>query len=325
MATENASGAGVQSRGRRVASAGARGLAGVGMLLLACGAAACGGEEDGGTGSLRVRVSGEGAARDGYPYVEQGVEIRFGDGWSIAFRKYLVSFGDIEVAGLDGEVGSASGARYVADLHTGDPTAEEIEGLAARRWDSVSFSVVEAGEESVALEGVSGEDLSLMKAGGFTFYIDGEATHAERGRFDFTWGIVNPTRNRNCTNGLDGTDGVIVRPSATTEAELTFHVDHLFWDTLGAEQSQLRFDPMWGANKDGDTTITFQELAGQRLADLTDPEGEPLRDEAGQALVYNPGSIPLPDKNLQEFVRVSAASQAHLNGLGLCSVQALKR
>ena len=50
----------------------------------------------------------------------QGVEIQFGDGWSIAFRKYLVSFGDIEVAGLDGEVGSASGARYVADLHAGE-------------------------------------------------------------------------------------------------------------------------------------------------------------------------------------------------------------
>ncbi|HSO00666.1 MAG TPA: hypothetical protein VLS89_20380, partial [Candidatus Nanopelagicales bacterium] len=109
----------------------------------------------------------------------------------------------------------------------------------------------------------------------------------------------------------------------TTDAEITFHVDHVFWDTLGAEQSRLRFDPMWGANKNRDLVIDLDELAAQRLADLTDPEGQPLLDEAGQPLVYNPGSIPLPDKNLLEFVLVSAASQAHLNGLGLCSVQAL--
>ncbi|AKT39440.1 hypothetical protein [Chondromyces crocatus] len=292
-------------------------------LALSCWAVGCGGGEDGGTGALRVRISGEGAAREGYPFVKEGVEVRFADGWSITFRKYLVSFGDIEVKGLDGEPGSSSGKRYVADLHAGDQIAEEIEGLSPRRWDALSFSVLPASEESLPLGNVSEEDMARLAAGRFTYYIDGEASHPERGRFDFQWGLQNPTRNRNCSNGLDGTDGVIVRPNATTEAELTFHVDHLFWDTLGAEQSRLRFDPMWGANKDGDTTITFDELSGQRLADLTDPEGAPLRDEAGQALVYNPGSIPLPDKNLREFVLVSSASQAHLNGLGLCSVQAL--
>lgn len=290
--------------------------------LVLAGAAGCGGGEDG-TGTLRVRVSGEGAAKEGYPYVKQGVEIRFVDGWSIEFRKYLVSFGDIEIRGQDGELGSASGRRYVADLHTGDPVAEEIEGLAPRRWESVSFSVLPAGEDSAPIGGATAEDAALMAAGGFAYYLDAIATHPERGSFEARWGLANPTRNRNCTNGLDGTDGVIVRPSATTDAEITFHVDHAFWDTLGAEQSRLRFDPMWGANRGGDALIELDELAQQRLADLTDPEGQPLLDEAGQPLVYNPGSIPLPDKNLREFVLISAASQAHLNGLGLCSVQAL--
>jgi hypothetical protein len=37
--------------------------------------------------------------------------------------------------------------------------------------------------------------------------------------------------------------------------------------------------------------------------------------------VYDPGSLPLPDKNLYEYVLVSMASMAHLNGLGLCSVE----
>jgi hypothetical protein len=56
---------------------------------------------------------------------------------------------------------------------------------------------------------------------------------------------------------------------------------------------------------------------------LQDPDGEPLLDEEGEPLVYDPGAIPLADKNLREFLLAASASQAHLNGLGLCSVQRL--
>lgn len=106
-------------------------------------------------------------------------------------------------------------------------------------------------------------------------------------------------------------------------AELTCHVDDLFWDTLGAEQARLRFDPIWGADRDRDGFVDLDELAQQRLADLQDPDRAPLLDEDGVPLVYDPGAVPLADKNLREFLVAASASQAHLDGLGLCSVQRL--
>jgi hypothetical protein len=100
-------------------------------------------------------------------------------------------------------------------------------------------------------------------------------------------------------------------------------MDHMFWDTLGTEVAQLRFDPIWGADVDQDGTVTTEELTDQRISALADPMGAPLLDEEGAPLVYDPGSLPLPDKNLYEFIQLSMASMAHLNGLGLCSVERL--
>jgi hypothetical protein len=298
-----------------------RAVVALGWAALAC--AACGDDAIGEGGALVVRASGEASAKQGYPYERDGVEFRFVDGWTLVFDRYLVSFGDIEVATRDGETGSASGRRFIADLKQGDPVVEEVGDLEPRRWDSLSFSVLNADASSELVGQVRGEDADRMRADGLSYLVEGVATHPEKGSLRFSFAQQNATRNRNCTNGLDGTDGVIVRENATTEAELTFHVDHLFWDTLGAEQARLRFDPIWGADRNRDGFVDLEELAQQRLADLQDPDGEPLLDEEGEPLVYDPGAIPLADKNLREFLLAASASQAHLNGLGLCSVQRL--
>ncbi len=304
-------------------SGGARRVLACAWALAAPALVACGDDASSGGGTLVVRVSGEEAAKQGYPMQRDGQTYEFVDGWTLVFDRYVVSFGDIEVATQDGSVGSDAGLRYVVDLKLGDPAVETIEALEARRWDAIGFSVLSADADSVVVGQVRDEDLARMRDEGLTYLVEGVATHPEKGELRFSLPMVNPTRNRNCTNGVDGTDGVVVRESATTEAEITFHVEHLFWDTLGAEQARLRFDPIWGADRDGDGVVVLDDLAAQRLADLRDPSGEPLLDEQGAPLVYDPGSIPLPDKNLREFVLATTASQAHLNGTGLCSTQRL--
>jgi hypothetical protein len=272
-----------------------------------------------GSGAVRVRTSGEGAAKVGYPYDRQGVEIAFIDGWELRFEKVLVSVREIELTAEGDSV--ASEGSWVVDLHLGDPPLEEFTELAARRWDGFGFVIDAPNEESALGEGVDPVDADRMANEGLSYVIEGSASHPERGSVTFSWGLPIAVRHRNCTNGVDGTSGLVVRENSTTDAEITIHLDHMFWDTLGTEVASLRFDPIWGADVDEDGEVTLDELRAQRLSSLTDPSGATLTDEEGSPLVYDPGSLPLPDKNLYEYVLVSMASMAHLNGLGLCSVE----
>jgi hypothetical protein len=281
----------------------------------------CGDSGTAGSGAARVRVSGEGAAKTGYPYDRQGVEISFVDGWTLTFDKVLVSVSDLRLEAGDDEVTGEQS--WIVDLHLGDPALFEFTELAPQRWDFFGFDIAPPMADAEVGEGVDGADVERMIAEELSYLVAGSATHPERGEIRFEWGFPVAVRHRNCTNGLDGTAGIVVRENSATDAEITIHMDHVFWDTLGTEVAQLRFDPIWGADVDEDGEVTVEELAAQRISALTDPTGAPLTDETGAPLVYDPGSLPLPDKNLYEFIVLSMASMAHLNGLGLCSVERL--
>ena len=275
-----------------------------------------------GTGTLVLRLSGEGAAKQGYPYTkDNGQRLEFVDGWTIRFSKFLVSLGELRVRASDGSEGFVAEGPFVADIQKGDPEIARAAGLKARRWDRFGFKVIAPTAAATNLNGVAAADVERMTAGGFNYWIEGTA---EKGgeTYAFRWGLANPTRNANCTNGTDNTDGFVVRNNGTTVGEITIHVDHLFWDTLGTEQAKLRFEPIAGASRD-DREITFTELAGQRLDNLQGRTGERLKNEAGQPLIYDPGSIPILAYNLQGFMLASSASQAHVNGVGLCTVSSL--
>ncbi len=277
--------------------------------------------EDGGKGSVSIRVSGEGAARSGYPYVKNGAEIRFADDWTVRFSKYLVSVGELKLAAADDTPGFSDPDVYVTDLHLGDPVISTRTDLAARRWERLSFRVIPPPETAKTIGVVADADLARMKAEGLNYWIEGSAEKAGQ-TVSFAWGLANPTRGTNCTNGVDGTEGLVVRNNATTEAELTFHLDHLFWDTLGTELSKLRFDAL-AAAAGPDASVSLEDLRRQSLSDLRSADGSPLLDEKGQRLLYNPGSVPLPEQNLRAFVLATSAGQVHLNGLGLCTISRL--
>jgi hypothetical protein len=277
------------------------------MMLLAL-ASTLGCSSDG-QGTVQFRVSGEDGALGGFP----NDEAAFVDGWALQFDRYLVSIADVTVGARDG--GSVHGDEqvYIADLHAAEPELDEIGPIGARRWDAVSWDMraPTADDEVVALDGVTEADVAMMRDGELVYYIAGRATKEMR-EVTFAWGLANPVHQSDCTNGVDGTDGVVVRNNAASDAEITIHVEHAFWDSLGTEESALRFDPI-AALADADGVVTWDALAGARLSELQDEDGNPL--------VYNPGSLPL--SNLQEFILAATRTQAHLGGEGLCTIEPL--
>lgn len=294
------------------------------VALVTCGAfwgqVGCSSGESG-VGAVAIRISGEGAAKSGYPYMKNGAAIRFVDGWAVRFSKYLVSVGELRLASADDVVAFTSTDVFVTDLHLGDPTLLIQEGLGARRWDRFGFRVVPPPPAAKTIGPVTAEDLSRMQRGGFNYWIEGIAEKDGR-TVSFAWGLANPTRATNCTNGLDNTEGVVVRNNATADVEITIHVDHLFWDTLGTEVANLRFDAI-AAAANGASEVTFDALAAQPLSDLRGLDGGALVDASGARILYNPGSVPLPAQNLRAFMLATSAGQAHLNGLGLCTISRL--
>ena len=253
--------------------------------------------------------------------MKNGAEIRFVDGWAVRFSKYLVSVGDLRLATADDVDAFASPDVFVADLHLGDPIIFLQEGLTARRWERFGFRVLPPPPTAKAVGQVAAEDLARMQQEGFNYWIEGTAEKSGRS-VSFAWGLANPTRATNCTNGLDNTEGVVVRNNTTTDVEITFHLDHLFWDTLGTEVANLRFDAIAATANDAGK-VAFDVLATQALSDLRGPDGRPLVDDEGNRILYNPGSVPLPEQTLRAFMLATSAGQAHLNGLGLCTISRL--
>ena len=100
--------------------------------------------------------------------------------------------------------------------------------------------------------------------------------------------------------------------SSVAETELTFHLDHVFFDSLGDREPVMRFDA-WAAAAGDDARVTLEDLAAQPLADLRGVDGEPL------GVAYDPGPTPLPSSDLRAFVIASITTVGHLDGEGHCA------
>lgn len=301
------------------------GLGCVIAVASAMGSIAC--SDDGestaaGSGSLTITITGEDGAKDGFPFEEDGESIAFADDWTLQFSKVIVSVGNIGLSGADGKVAIASSDHFIVDLHKGDGELATFENLGARRWEKFGYEVVPAAAGMTNVNGVAAGDIEAMIDGGFNYWLAGTA-EKNGDSYTFAWGLKNPTRNANCTNGSDDTEGLVITDNATTDGEMTFHFDHVFWSTLGTEEAVLRFDAVAAAGRD-DMEISWEDLQKQKLADLVGLDGEALVDEAGEPIIYNPGSVKLAAQDLASFILASTSSMAHLNGGGLCTISALK-
>jgi len=285
-------------------------LFGLSAVLLACS-----GDEAGAPGSLTVHASGEEAARSGYPVGEGDDEIAFADGWTLRFSKVIVSLANFTLRTADGDDARLDADPVVADLHLGEPDLWQWSDVPAQRWDRVGFEYVPASDDARTANAVDADALELMIDNGYSLLV--RATAEKGGReIELEYGFDFEIEHSHCVSGLDETDGVVVPEGAAAEAQITVHLDHLFFDSYASDEAALRFDPM-AAVAPADGPLALEHLAAQdNLSDVRDASGQPLE------LAYDPGSAfdPVP-QDLRDYVIAAAATTGHFNGEGHCDYE----
>jgi hypothetical protein len=142
--------------------------------------------------------------------------------------------------------------------------------------------------------------------------------------------------------------GVVIFPDQASIAQITMHVDHVFWDKLKQEGAALRFDPI-AAFAPADTSTTpfsLNTFHSQHLLAVF-ADGSPLPDRAPYEpnpspnagantpddvqpnplqITFNLNGVTKPDgtafpDDLVQFMAFSAQSQMHLNAQGLCYIK----
>lgn len=150
---------------------------------------------------------------------------------------------------------------------------------------------------------------------------------------------VNPS-NSGATGGDDlAARGVQPSPTGAVTAQVTMHVDHLFWDRLIIHGQPLRFDPIaaWAPASAATTAVDLRSIlltpTGGRSVAATFSDGTPMNDRgpimwpafttdmtaSGGNVVYDRQGVPtvnVPD--LINFMVFSTQTQMHLNADGLC-------
>lgn len=270
-----------------------------------------------GSGEVRVELSGEEAAVQGYPVGSSEDQIAFADGFTMQFEKVLVAIEGFELSGADGGSASLDADAIVADLHLGEPEAWVFTNVPSRRWEDVRYVYASPTAQSRNVNGVAEADLDAMIDGRYALWITGTASDGtEEYPFDLRFENLRVI-NETCVNGLDETDGLVVPNNAVVGAEVTVHLDHLFFDTFATDEALLRFEP-WAAVAGGDGVIKLEDLESQSLSDLRDRNGDPLLDGEGHPVVYDPGPLSLPVNDLREYVIAAATTTGHFNGEGHC-------
>jgi len=270
-------------------------------------AAACADE----TGTVEVSISGEEAAVDGWPVGDVG----FVDGWSMDFTTLVVNVGEVELRSADGETAAIEVDDALVDLHQGDRVLYTLDAVGARRWDDVRYRLRPPTDASVDFGPIDPAVRAQMIAQGWSVYLEATATKGDQTR-TLAWGLDMNVLNARCVAG-DGTDGLVVATGGVTEAQLTLHWDHLFFDSLVLDEAEMRFDAM-AAVAEPDGSVPLDALDAQRLADLRDAAGDPLVDADGEPVVYDPGSEALPEPTLFHHVRSAATTVGHFQGEGHC-------
>lgn len=284
-------------------------------VTLACGPYACDGSDSAGSGSLSVTASGEEAAISGYPVGAGDDQIAFADGWTMQLSKVLVSIAGLQLRTNDGDEASVDADPVVVDLHQGEPELWSFEDVAAQRWDRVGYAYVAPTSKTRRVGEIADADVGRMIDGGYALLVAGTASKDER-EIAFEYGFPFAVTMDGCHNGVDDTDGLVIADGAVAEAQITIHLDHLFFDDWAIEEPDLRFDAM-AAMARSTRPLTLDDLKGQdNLSDLVNADGSPLE------LGYDPGSDfePVPE-NLRDLVIAGATTTGHFNGEGHCDYE----
>ncbi len=293
----------------------------VGLLIVLASvlAPACG-DTSGPTGSgdLKLSVAANEAVRVGFPHQEYGETLAFESGWTVVLDTFAVSMESVQLRERSEEGDGPVVADYrepvvtdIAASDDGEVAYTTLTDVEEGRYD-ITFAVKPV--EADAASDIDPETLQQMRDNGWSVVVRGTATPpASHPEFDapvtFDFGFDLDAEYYDCVNGADGTQGVVVAANRENEAYIFPHIVHIFWDTLGAGNEELRFDPM--ARAAGDDAIV--DIADLDMVDLTDPSlvdenDVPLYDDAGLLDTYTLGA----------FLRRAMAESIHFNGIGFC-------
>ncbi len=150
---------------------------------------------------------------------------------------------------------------------------------------------------------------------------------------NFSFGFVAPVDFTNCVNPeLQPSDsrGVQTSANAPTTTQLTFHLDHPFWESL-EEDAPLRWDALAALGKasvtEADLAVDFQAFRDTNAAAIPWRTcGPTLANERTTGTVsYDPVSVPVNPaggaaglKNLADYMTYNLSTFGHLNNDGLC-------
>lgn len=203
-------------------------------------------------------------------FVEQGIAAEeMADGWSVAFERFSVSVANVSLAGLPVEV--------VSTIELAQPSggSGQVLGEVATpegRYQDARYDVLQT-------------------------RVAGTATRAGEAK-SFDWSFEEPVRHSQCATVT------AVRAGEVSTLQITLHADHLFYDSLVAEEPALRFQSLANADENEDGVVQLDELA---LASLG---------------TYDPGNAD-EVQDLRGWLRAAARSMGHIDGEGHCEVARL--
>jgi hypothetical protein len=267
-----------------------------------------------GTGGLQLVAEGEATITSGIAARTTPGGDGFEDGWSLQYERFYVSIGGITVRDQTGAQvalpGAANGDR-VLDLRRSVPgVLAEAPMAAARRYDRVGYFTRPVTSATTFVETIPSADRDAMR--GVSTWITATATRGAR-RVRIDWQFREAWEFYDCQRpeGMAG-EGVVVREGPTTTLRVSVHGDHWYWQTLGAEGSATRFDPIANADTmagpyrgNGDGEVTLDELAAVSLADVPAVDG-----------AFNPSGRPV--SNLADYMRQTTGTIGHIDGDGVC-------
>ena len=204
----------------------------------------------------------------GESFIEDGIPAEeMADGWSVEFTLFEVRATNVTIGGV-----------MLPDM-----PALDISVSTGGEGQALSSAMVDGGH----YDG-SSYTLSQVHATGSTTL--GDVTKS----FDWTFEAVTDYTGCETENSVDGD---------TSTFEITVHADHLFYDSLVAEEPAVVFAPLAAADSDEDGVITRAEL------------------EAADIGAYDPGSDDSVT-NLWQYLEAQSSTLGHVNGEGHCDARA---
>lgn len=291
------------------------GLAAALVPVLAC--------DGGGEGRLALSLEAETTITDG---IAAGSELEdIVDGWSVDFDAYVVSVADLEFSQSSGGAVASFPTVRVLDLRRvpGGSFPLVDASLDSGRWDHVAYSLVAPDAATVADASVDPTDLAAMVAGGCTYLVRGTLSNptgescppdgACRAATEIDFELCVPATVRFSDCQAEGTvaPGFAIRSGGTTQAALTIHGDHLFFDSFpgGAEIVARRAQWLADADVDGNDRVDDAELRGiTNLSALFPASLYSLANPPGGALT-----------TAFDFLVAQMRTQGHFQGEGECA------